>query len=387
MSPWSQALLVCFCFSVEGRQKVNPSRGAGAAPSQGSSCRAGSAPRTAQPAALDSGQPHRAAHTTRPARSWGQPFHRVPKATLGLGTPTLVLQGLQPLLGLVVQLLQVRGPRAGEEDVVGTFLARRVLHAQPLLALALGSACGDSGVSWAGGTWPRCHQCVPTHRGQAPGGDGHPRMTLSRSAPNQVLETPREIPSRGSARPVDIPESGCLHWFSPHHPSGAGMWDHPPSPAPSLGANEVVNCAGLREKGQHRGGLNVDGTTMTFPSERCVIPRPCSSLQEQGLPPCPGRLGTAQTRETEAHPAAEIPKDPNPFSEPRWMLNTPSATPGAARSPHSLHPAVPTARGCPGITQPCPHPARALQHHWHSPACSCLSKASNSSCSEKKKQF
>lgn len=34
------------------------------------------------------------------------------------------------------------------------------------------------------------------------------------------------------------------------------------------------------------------------------------------------------------------------------MLNTPSATPGAARSPHSLHPAVPTARGCPGITQP-----------------------------------
>lgn len=34
------------------------------------------------------------------------------------------------------------------------------------------------------------------------------------------------------------------------------------------------------------------------------------------------------------------------------MLNTPSAMPGAARSPHSLNPAVPTARGCPGITQP-----------------------------------
>lgn len=93
-----------------------------------------------------------AAHTARPARSWGQPFRRVPKATLGLGTPTLVLQGLEPLLGLVVQLLQVRGPCAGEEDVVGTFLARRVLHTQPLLALALGGTCGDSGVSWAGGT-------------------------------------------------------------------------------------------------------------------------------------------------------------------------------------------------------------------------------------------
>lgn len=102
------------------------------------------------------------AHTAWPARSWGQPFHRVPKATLGLGTPTLVLQGLQPLLGLVVQLLQVRGPCAGEEDVVGTFLACRVLHTQPLLTLALGSTCGDSGVSWAGGTRPRC---VPAHRG------------------------------------------------------------------------------------------------------------------------------------------------------------------------------------------------------------------------------
>lgn len=32
VSPWSQALLVCFCFSVEGTQKVNPSRGAGATP-------------------------------------------------------------------------------------------------------------------------------------------------------------------------------------------------------------------------------------------------------------------------------------------------------------------------------------------------------------------
>lgn len=80
-----------------------------------------------------------------------------PRVTLGLGTPTLVLQGLQSLLGLVVQLLQVRGPRAGEEDVVGAFLARRVLHAQPLLGLALGSACGDRGVS-SGGS----HGCAPT---------------------------------------------------------------------------------------------------------------------------------------------------------------------------------------------------------------------------------
>lgn len=160
-----------------------------------------------------------------PPRSWGQPSRRVPKATLRPGTPTLVLQGLQPLLGLVVQLLQVRGPCAGEEDVVGTFLARRVLHAQPLVTLALGSACGDRGLSWAGGTRPRCHPSVPTHGGRAQGGDSHPGMT------NQALETPREIPSHGSARPVDIPEPGCLHWFCPHHQSGAGMWEHPPNSA------------------------------------------------------------------------------------------------------------------------------------------------------------
>lgn len=34
VSPWSQALLVCFCFSAEGRQGVNPSGGAGGAASQ-----------------------------------------------------------------------------------------------------------------------------------------------------------------------------------------------------------------------------------------------------------------------------------------------------------------------------------------------------------------
>lgn len=211
-------------------------------------------------------------------------------------------------------------------------------------------------------------------------------MTLSRSAPKQALEAPREIPSR----PVDIPESGWLRWFSPRHQSGAGMWDHPPSPAPSLGANEVVNTG----RGLHSRGLSVDGMgmRMNFPSEHCVIPRPCSSPREQGLPPCPGRLGTAQKRETEAHPAAEIPEDPNLCSEPCWMLNTASATPGAARSLHSLpcshlqHPAVTTARGHPGITQPWHHPALALQHRGTALPTR-LSEASNSSCPEKKKQF
>lgn len=45
-------------------------------------------------------------------------------------------------------------------------------------------------------------------------------------------------------------------------------------------------------RGLHSKGLSVDGTRirMNFPSEHCVIPRPCSSPREQGLPPCPGRL-------------------------------------------------------------------------------------------------
>lgn len=66
----------------------------------------------------------------------------------------MVLQGLESLLSLVVELLQVGGPGAGEEDVVWASLARRVLHTQPLLRLALGSACGHRGVSRPGGPLP-----------------------------------------------------------------------------------------------------------------------------------------------------------------------------------------------------------------------------------------
>lgn len=150
VSPWSQALLVCFCFSAEGRQGVNPSGGSRQpAKRQPSPAVLPAHPNRRCRPRLDSGQPHRAAHAPgQPGAGVGQlsplPCHR---ATPGLGTPTLVLQGLQSLLSLVVQLLQVRGPRAGEEDVVGTLLARRVLHTQPLLGLTLGSACGDRGVS------------------------------------------------------------------------------------------------------------------------------------------------------------------------------------------------------------------------------------------------
>lgn len=189
-------------------------------------------------------------HSAQPARSWGQPFHRVPKATLGLGTPTLVLQGLQALLGLAVQLFQVRGPRAGEEDVVGTFLARRVLHAQPLLALALGSACGDSGVSWAGGDTAT----LPPRGDEPRVVTATPGVTLSRSAPSQALETPREIPScrlcpAGRYSGVRMSPLG----FS----MGCGR-NPPPSPAPSLGANEAVNCVGLGAAEQGRGSTGGD---------------------------------------------------------------------------------------------------------------------------------
>lgn len=67
LSPWSQALLVCFCFSAAGKRGVNPLGGAGGAPSQWSSCRV----RPRSPA-LDSGQPHGATPTARPARSRDQ---------------------------------------------------------------------------------------------------------------------------------------------------------------------------------------------------------------------------------------------------------------------------------------------------------------------------
>lgn len=65
----------------------------------------------------------------------------------GPAVPTLVLQGFEPLAGLVVQLLQVRGPRAGEEDVVGALIAWFVLHAQPPVVLGLGSTCKSRAVT------------------------------------------------------------------------------------------------------------------------------------------------------------------------------------------------------------------------------------------------
>lgn len=164
VSPWSQALLVCFCFSAEERQGVNLSTSR--QPAKG----------LLNPAMLPAHPSHhhqswgtglRSAPSRRPRSPGSQELGpagcthcHVPGPPWGLGTPTLVLQGLQSLLSLVVQLLQVRGPRGGEEDVVGAFLARRILHAQPLLSLALGSACGDRGVSLARGdtaTFPPMH--------------------------------------------------------------------------------------------------------------------------------------------------------------------------------------------------------------------------------------
>lgn len=78
-----------------------------------------------------------------------QPWGHRPTAggPSGPGVPTLVLQGFEPLAGLVVQLLQVRGPRAGEEDIVGAFISRFVLHAQPPVVLGLGSTCKSRGVT------------------------------------------------------------------------------------------------------------------------------------------------------------------------------------------------------------------------------------------------
>lgn len=79
------------------------------------------------------------------------------------------------------------------------------------------------------------------------------------------------------------------------------------------------------EKGQH-GGLNEDRKTIAFPLDHCIIFSPCKAPPEQGLTPCPGRLGTAQTRETEARSAAETSEDPNPLSEPHQVPQTPYAT-------------------------------------------------------------
>lgn len=93
---------------------------------------------------------------------------------------------------------------------------------------------------------------------------------------------------------------------------------------------------------------------MTFPLEGCIIPRPCKALQEQGLTLCPGRLGTAQTRETEAQPGAETPEDTNPPSEPPGA-GDPICHARARMEPSTPHLAAPSLQtiastlGCPRL--------------------------------------
>lgn len=139
----------------------------------------------------------------------------------------------------------------------------------------------------------------------------------------------------------------------------------------------------------------MDGTRMTFSPERCVIAGPCSSPPEQGLPPCPSRLGTAQRRETEAHLSCRNPRGPKSLLRAlldaehpvchAWGSTEPSLPP--SQTLHILQcprPGTALASPSPGITQP-----------WH---CSIvaqpcpllptrLSESSNSSCPEKKNNF
>lgn len=106
-----------------------------------------------------------------------------------------------------------------------------------------------------------------------------------------------------------------------------------------------------------RGWLSLPSGALHHSQALLIAPR-------AGTPPMP-----SQKRETEAHPAAEIPEDPNPCSESCWMLNSPSATPGAARSLHCPLPtATTTTLWCPqpGATLASPSPGTAAP--WHSPA-------------------
>lgn len=60
---------------------------------------------------------------------------------------TLMLQGLEPRLGLVVKLFQVRWAAAGEEDIVGALGPRPALRTQPLVVLSLGGPWEKQGES------------------------------------------------------------------------------------------------------------------------------------------------------------------------------------------------------------------------------------------------
>lgn len=135
---------------------------------------------------------------------------------------------------------------------------------------------------------------------------------------------------------------------------------------------------------------------MTFPLDGCIIPRPCKAPKEQGLSPCPSRLGTAQTRETEAQPGAETPEDPNPPSKPPRCWRTHARASTGPSTPRLAAPCLQTIASTLGCPQPAPGACWGLclaspgqgtaGTALPAPACTLLpaaKEASNSSCLEK----
>lgn len=286
MSPWSQALLVCFCFSAGGRQ----GKGKGLRASAGA-WRAQAAKRAAAGARGSTGhQRHpqswtlvtlaRAAHAGRAASCpgrWGHGAAAGQGPRRGPDPPlTLVLQGLEPLAGLVVQLLQVRGPRAGEEDVVGAFLARLVLHAQPLVVLSLGGACEGRE---RGQRAPRMDPCRTAA----------PRPVVKQDA---APEPPPGLPGRSMRWSQAVSAAGAAA-FPPHQRHRAGARRCLPSTF-LLSSTFLTAGRGLQAARQRRGseGGEIKAAKLSLPEAR-IISKPRKAPREQGPSPTP-RAGTGQ---------------------------------------------------------------------------------------------
>lgn len=246
VSPWSQALLVCFCFSAEGRQGVNPSGGAGGAASQRSGCQ------------LRQRCPNTPATAASPGTGlWSVPSHRprspasqepgppsctlrpVPRPPRGWGHLPWCCRDFSPCWAWLCSSSRCGGRVLGKKTLSGHSSPAVYCTLSRFSASPLAAPAEIEGSAWLGGhsraptDAPPPTGCSPSKPGEAPGNDSQPGMTLSRSSPNRALEAPGEklspvaLPGR-SIHQSQAVSTVKLQGFLPTGQSRAGTQHHPP---------------------------------------------------------------------------------------------------------------------------------------------------------------
>lgn len=243
VSLWSQALLVCFCFSGKGRQGVNPSGGAA---SQQNGCRVQQCCPHTPATAASPGAGLRSAPSLHPRSPASQELgpascslHHVTRPPQGWGHLPWCCRDFSPCWAWLCSSSRCGGRVLGKKTLSGHSSPAVYCTLSRFSASPLAVPAETEGSAWLGrhsrapSDAPPPTGCGPSELGEVPGDDSRPGMTLSRSSPNRVLEMPCKKSS-----PVALP-GRSICWsravstakpqgFLPAGRSGAGTWHHPP---------------------------------------------------------------------------------------------------------------------------------------------------------------